>query len=186
MIPVGVGMKRNDKGIKVAMVAEYKITKVSTFVYNYDFNITDEIGIANFFKIRRKFIERNPMKMQEAGVPNEYRDEIQGQLEVLIKECWDNQGFLVAPEQLLPSLKAHFKEFTYEANLGLSSLSHRLPGMDERVSCPCKCGMREVSVRNLIIHLNDKVKWPREDIADWLDDLQDKHGYNFEFELEKA
>ena len=37
---------------------------------------------------------------------------------------------------------------------------------------------------SIIIHLNDKVHWTREQIADWLDELADSGQINIDFEVD--
>lgn len=54
-----------------------------------------------------------------------------------------------------------------------SMLSHKLPGMLEKVDCPA-CNKQVYSttdLRNQIIHLNDTHKWTRNQVADWLETL---------------
>lgn len=60
----------------------------------------------------------------------------------------------------------------------LSVASKSLPGIMEEVKIPCSCynGDEEgneikAPIRNIIMHLNDQHKWPREEIADWLETL---------------
>jgi len=90
--------------------------------------------------------------------------------------------------------------------------SRRLPGVSEKVVCPCErpaiplvidsyesAGLRYMveecctlkgfvgqnntsTIRNIIIHLNDDIKWSREKIADWLDELHDSGQVNIEFQ----
>lgn len=62
----------------------------------------------------------------------------------------------------------------------VSTMSQRLPGVQQLAWCPCPCGVR-MSVWRVVQHLNDSVKWTRNEIADWLDDLQDNQGYDFTF-----
>lgn len=76
--------------------------------------------------------------------------------------------------------------------------SVKLPGMTELVDVslvPCSYGgsvaslfkcvgwslQNELTVAKVIFHLNDDHKAPRELVADWLDELADNHGYNFDF-----
>ena len=60
----------------------------------------------------------------------------------------------------------------------LSVASKSLPGIFEQVKMPCTCyngdeeGNEPVApIRDIIMHLNDQHKWPREEIADWLETL---------------
>lgn len=60
-------------------------------------------------------------------------------------------------------------------------LAALLPGVEEKVMCPnYHARLWRGSVYDTIIHLNDTHKWPREKIADWIDELADQ-GYNFDF-----
>lgn len=48
------------------------------------------------------------------------------------------------------------------------------PGLEEHVQAPCDCyaeSPEDAVLSAVIMHLNDKHAWPREQIADWLDDL---------------
>lgn len=78
-----------------------------------------------------------------------------------------------------------------------NKLSSIVPSMHSETECPgdilCDCNDtdclykngkcdRKDSVWGMIQHLNDSHKWSREKIADWIDDLQDNHGYNFTIE----
>lgn len=83
----------------------------------------------------------------------------------------------------------------------LASLSKKLPGVNHVVEFPCGCkdvilsgeGLTKSSqgtkprrsrLWSVIQHLNDKhQEWTREKIADWIDELQDKHGLNMEFQV---
>ena len=65
----------------------------------------------------------------------------------------------------------------------LSHESRKLPGIYDSVPLPC-CGSTYTTVFAAIAHLNDDERWTREHIADWLDELQDKHGYDFTFKVE--
>lgn len=77
-----------------------------------------------------------------------------------------------------------------------SKLSIKLPGMNQKVLPPCGCwrdGLqyefgkpimkpgKKVLLWQLVQHLNDKHRWSREKIADWLDDLHDAGKINIEF-----
>lgn len=53
----------------------------------------------------------------------------------------------------------------------LNKKSHDLPGVNERVKHPIDG--YTLSIREIIMTLNDKHRWTREQIADWLDKLQD-------------
>lgn len=54
-------------------------------------------------------------------------------------------------------------------------LREEIPALSEKVLCPCpscRAGSRQPSaISNIIIHLNDRAGWTREQIADWLDTL---------------
>lgn len=66
----------------------------------------------------------------------------------------------------------------------LGEESHSLPGVHSKAAFPCSHREREdTEIREIIIHLNDTDRWPREKIADWLDDLQDNYGYDFTFQV---
>jgi hypothetical protein len=65
-----------------------------------------------------------------------------------------------------------------------STDSKKLPAMDTLVEYPCNCQI--VSQRDkmwtIVQHLNDRDKWTRNRIADWIDDLHDRGIINAEFE----
>lgn len=46
---------------------------------------------------------------------------------------------------------------------------HKLPGLSEKVTCPWSGRQEELKV--VIINLNDKARWTRQEIADWLETL---------------
>lgn len=59
----------------------------------------------------------------------------------------------------------------------LSRQADYLPGVKEYASYPCVCEPKfKNPVSQIIIHLNDYHKWPRERIADWLDEIDDPYG----------
>ena len=60
--------------------------------------------------------------------------------------------------------------------------ARKLPGVEKYVNAPCKCNPLNLSVFNIIIHLNDKCGWSRERIADWIDELHDRGEINAEFD----
>lgn len=85
--------------------------------------------------------------------------------------------------------KKLYEQFTKPVQHGprieLSMASRKLPGINSPTDYPCNCPrFKDVRdpVRDVIMHLNDKERWSREKIADWLDDLQDNQGYNFDFQ----
>ena len=74
----------------------------------------------------------------------------------------------------------------------LSTKSMKLPGMSHRVGkCPViphtlySC-TKSRDTRTMIIHLNDHHKWPREKIADWLDELHDAGIIDIEFKVDMS
>lgn len=69
----------------------------------------------------------------------------------------------------------------------LEEKSLDLPGADVEVKYPCGCSGSNNSIRSIIMHLNDKDKWTREQIADWLTEIDDPYGDgpDLEFKLEK-
>lgn len=73
----------------------------------------------------------------------------------------------------------------------VSKKSKQLPGMDTVVDLPCSCeylcdhrtGKPTPSTAwRVVQHLNDRHKWSREKIADWLDELHDSGKINIEFD----
>ena len=54
-------------------------------------------------------------------------------------------------------------------------LTSLFPMIDKIIEFPCSCGSKvpeyKDTIHDIIIHLNDKHKWSREKIADWLDSL---------------
>lgn len=69
----------------------------------------------------------------------------------------------------------------------LEEKSLDLPGADVEVKYPCGCSGSNSSIRSIIMHLNDKDRWTREQIADWLTEIDDPYGDgpDLEFKLEK-
>lgn len=69
----------------------------------------------------------------------------------------------------------------------LEEKSLDLPGADVEVKYPCGCYGSSNSIRNIIMHLNDRDRWTREQIADWLTEIDDPYGDgpDLEFKLEK-
>lgn len=71
------------------------------------------------------------------------------------------------------------KEAMIAVQQELDRRSTRLPGMKEQVTCPENCesylfGVRKTDLRSVIIHVNDRHRWDRHKLADWLDGLYDK------------
>lgn len=93
-----------------------------------------------------------------------------------------------------------------------SARSHSLPGIHSKLNYPCECNSnggimmewdqkagkwkivddnilkvqattKTGSVHQIIMHLNDSHKWPREKIADWLDAEHDAGRINIEFDV---
>lgn len=51
------------------------------------------------------------------------------------------------------------------------ALRAAIPALEERVTCPCGECETPGRIWGTIIHLNDKARWTREQIADWLETL---------------
>lgn len=74
-----------------------------------------------------------------------------------------------------------------EAASNVAYTAWKLPGVNTKVQCPCdveKClykGLKGATVYRIVQHLNDSIKWSREKIADWLDDLADRGEINIDF-----
>lgn len=66
----------------------------------------------------------------------------------------------------------------------VSTMARGLPGMQVEVYSPCFHFVEKQRLYNLIQHLNDKHKWKREKIADWLDKLMDVDGIDLTFKVE--
>lgn len=45
------------------------------------------------------------------------------------------------------------------------------PELKQRVNIPCGCEMCYNNIGDIIVHLNDKERWSREKIADWLEGI---------------
>ena len=73
-------------------------------------------------------------------------------------------------------------KYFYSNDNDIASEARKLPGVDKYVNAPCKCNPLNLSVFNMIIHLNDKCGWSRESIADWIDELHDRGEINAEFD----
>lgn len=72
-----------------------------------------------------------------------------------------------------------------DKSFNVSQASNQLPGVKEKVRFPCNCHLlkdRLMTVKSVIIHLNDDCGWSRERIADWLDELHDSGIINIEFQ----
>lgn len=69
-------------------------------------------------------------------------------------------------------------------NTSISDASLDLPGVSEIVEHPCDCEKRGFydSVWMIVQHLNDQHDWPRDKIADWIDELHDSGIINAEFQ----
>lgn len=73
----------------------------------------------------------------------------------------------------------------------LSKSSNLLPGLFSKVECPCDLcwssidGAKLTPLKLVIIHLNDQMKWSREQIADWLDELHESGAVDLEFKVEE-
>lgn len=52
-----------------------------------------------------------------------------------------------------------------------SVLAEDLPGVMESVRMPCHCREFKVALFTAIIHLNDKHRWSRDRVADWIETL---------------
>lgn len=65
-----------------------------------------------------------------------------------------------------------------------SHLAKFLPGVDEVVIHPVT--KEKDTVFNIVINLNDCYKWPREDVADWLDSLDADLEFKTEVEKKKT
>lgn len=65
----------------------------------------------------------------------------------------------------------------------LNTMSRKLPGVYERTTYPCDCYPDDFTsvTRTIIMHMNDKHEWPREHIADWLDNLADEGEIDIDF-----
>lgn len=61
----------------------------------------------------------------------------------------------------------------------MERLARELPGMNEVAQCPVCLNSDTLFIN--IQHINDKHKWPREAIADWLDSLADEGKINIDF-----
>lgn len=76
-----------------------------------------------------------------------------------------------------PSISASYKPTHSPHDMGsevADELARLLPGLDSLTPCPRCSGHKETntrSVRGQIVHLNDKHRATREEIADWLDAL---------------
>lgn len=81
---------------------------------------------------------------------------------------------------------SYYDEVTeWTAKQSLSDMSHELPGINTKVKYPCQCRHdKDDEVFSIIIHLNDKVHWTREQIADWLDELADSGQISIDFEVD--
>lgn len=86
-----------------------------------------------------------------------------------------NDGFVNHYNSPYPSPKVIYDEIqsfgSLKASFGLGRLPEvsKLPGVKEFVKCPVR-GERKM-LEDVIILLNDKHKWSREQIADWLETL---------------
>ncbi len=105
-------------------------------------------------------------------------------VEVSILNYIDTGGWIVVPDkhgwyqfEKFPFFKQSKDDFD-----DLSKLSESLPGiLYTFVKFPCGCRTDVANLKTIIIHLNDKDKWPREKIADWLDDLADRGIVDIDF-----
>lgn len=86
-------------------------------------------------------------------------------------------------EQVMAScgnqLASHMKNMQTSIDLGMES--EKLPGLYNKVESPCDCNLASNILKAVIIHLNDRHKWTREAIADWLDELADADKIDIDF-----
>jgi hypothetical protein len=95
----------------------------------------------------------------------------------MLDERWEQTPF--------SNIQEEFFDMSSAPEFDTAALSKRLPGVDKIVKFPCKCTVPkhrfEDTLFQVIIHLNDDIKWSREAIADWIESLD----INTEFKLSK-
>lgn len=164
----------------------------TTVVHTYDLTLTDETLFSSVYlqTIHSKWINRlekdisdlvnNPYEVEQTCIEasKAFRDTVShnplgGQESYITKKSAWSKGTIWVNSSM----------GTSDSEI-LSKESKKLPNIYQSAPYPCKCGnhFSSAPVREIIMHLNDGLKWPRGDIADWLDDLQDNHGYNFDFQ----
>lgn len=86
-----------------------------------------------------------------------------------------NHKYFVEDEAYTPEWKSYVKQQkSKEKEKDVSYLAWDLPGMQIKMTCPdkeCENPDHIMKLYHMIIHLNDTHKWPRENIADWLETL---------------
>lgn len=74
----------------------------------------------------------------------------------------------------------------------LAGLAQQLPGVKAKVRYPCECAygtsknriLGGDTIMDVVIHLNDNHQWTREEIADWLDAVDDpENGVDLAFKV---
>lgn len=70
-------------------------------------------------------------------------------------------------------------------NREMAKAASQLPGAGQMVMCPgcleMRLPIRPHELHNVIVHLNDRHRWGRNKIADWLDELADSGQINIDF-----
>lgn len=124
------------------------------------------------------------------------------EVESMVKGLLEEVDNSYLPQSIKPLMeKAFRKEIQkyYKVNTGaekheLNNASRQLPGIKQQVEYPCECRCRHRQLHSdgtvrmnrtelgiVIMHLNDTHRWPREKIADWMDELADSGEIDIDF-----
>lgn len=75
----------------------------------------------------------------------------------------------------------HNVNLDYLFNISVATLADQIPGVHTMATHPVT--MKKMDIYSIIIDLNDNHGWSREQIADWLDTLDDQPKFNGKVEL---
>lgn len=90
------------------------------------------------------------------------------QLDKITKELADLAATTKAMNDKLAALTAKFKA----GDLSMFATTSQIPGIDQIITHPVEG--RHMVLRTAIMDLNDGYRWTREQIADWLDTLDNQ------------
>lgn len=138
-------------------------------VSSIQFNLTDEwaheiysSGLSEheiIYTVARKEIEN-------LDVPGGFKNIIDYRVRKEIEKSYPSGNLLSTPVGFLAPAEPMKGQ--------LSNQARELPGVRSTVDAPCGCnGAGRFILIDAVIHLNDRHKWTREKIADWLDELAD-------------
>lgn len=139
--------------------------------YNYDFMYSDA------------YLDDVPMSI----ATNIHKYIISKQIDGIVYSIGSKSEITAAEENILHSFITEYcmhDEKIDKKDESLFMFAQRLPGVQQLVELPIRGRGESINLSSAIIELNDKYRWPREKIADWLDELADEGKINIDFEDE--